>query len=73
MFGVIDPAIQYIVTQVYDQPNRPQTGQNLTPCFRYVPVGYPDTSARPRRNATGSYVEGGTSRNPAGQLTSKQR
>ena len=42
MFGVIDPAITYLVTQAYDQPNLPQSGQNLTPCFRYVPTGYQD-------------------------------
>lgn len=44
MFGVVDPTVQYVVSQVYDQPSLPESGQNLTPCFRYVDAQYPSTS-----------------------------
>ena len=44
MFNVIDPTMKYVISQTYDQPNTPQYGQNLTPCFRYAVVNYPDMS-----------------------------
>lgn len=48
MFPVIEPAIQHIVAQAYAQPEAPQNGQNLTPCFRYVPVQHPGSTVLQR-------------------------
>ncbi|HKV40693.1 MAG TPA: ferritin-like protein [Blastocatellia bacterium] len=44
MFKVIQPLMQYVISQTYDQAGTPEYGQNLTPRFNYVTAGYPKTS-----------------------------
>ena len=41
MFQVLQPTMQYVISQTYDQRGTPQFGQNLTPRFNYVTAAYP--------------------------------